>query len=153
MGAQVLHQETAESSHGMSSYRIIAYGGQYLPKAYKGLLYSNWLRSLRNGNDYYKLAEPARFYAAYKRHIGHILSLPDTVVRIAVLADDHDVALGFSVSRGDVLDYVHVLKDQRRHGVGTSLVPNDIKYTTHLTRTGFTILRNKYAHWKFDPFG
>lgn len=137
----------------MSSYRIVGYDGQDLPEAYKGLLYSKWLRSLRNGNDYYKLAEPSRFYAAYQRHITHILSLPDAIVRLAVLADDADVVLGFSVSRKEILDYVHVHKDQRHNGIGTNLVPKDVKYITHLTKTGLRIWGSKYGHWKFDPFG
>ncbi len=153
MGAQVLHEKAAESADGMSRYRIAQYKGQELPPAYTGVVYAKWLRSLRNGNDYYKLADPARFYAAYQRHIGHVLSLPDTVVRIAVLSDEPDVVLGFSVSRSDILDYVHVHKDQRRHGIGTNLVPPGIKYITHLTKTGLCIWGSKYGHWKFDPFG
>lgn len=153
MGVEVIHTAEAKPQGLVSTYTIMAYPGHELPQCYTGVLYSKWLRSLRNGNDYYKLCDPAGYYEAYTRHIGHLLSMPHTVVRVAVLTDDKDVVLGFSVSRGHILDYVYVHKDQRRHYIGTNLVPRDIQTITHLTRTGLAIWSSKYGHLKFNPFG
>jgi GNAT superfamily N-acetyltransferase len=116
------------------------------------LIFSKWLRSLRYGNDYFKLIDPPAYYAAYHRFIQNILNHPDTSVRLAVLSDDADVVLGFSVSRGTILDYVHVHKDQRRQGIGRQLVPKGIDTITHLTRTGLSIWGSKMAGVKFNPF-
>jgi GNAT superfamily N-acetyltransferase len=72
-------------------------------------------------------------------------------VRLAVLSDDRDVVLGFSVSREDILDYVHVHKDMRKQGVATSLIPKDIKIITHLTKTALLVWP-KYENITFNPF-
>ena len=132
------------------SYDIISFKGAVLPPAYTNMIYSRWLRSLRFGNDYYKLINSKDYYSSYQKHIAYILSLPTTVVRLAVLSDDHDVVLGFSVSRGDILDFVHVHKDMRRQGIAKSLVPKDIKTITHLTKTAL-IIWPKYEI-TFNPF-
>ena len=136
----------------MSTYSVIAYRGFELPKEYENLIYAKWLRSFRFGNDYMKLAEPSSYYAAYHRYIENILKTADCTVRLAVLTEDKDVVLGFSVARGATLDYVHVQKEQRRMGIGTSLVPDGIATISHLTKTGLTIWGSKYGHWRFDPF-
>lgn len=108
--------------------------------------------SLRFGNDMFRLIDHVEYYKTYHQFVERILDHPTTVVRIAVLSDDHDVALGFSVSRGNVLDYVHVHKDYRRIGIGRSLVPAGIEWITHVTKTGLTIWGSKAGHWKFNPF-
>ncbi len=126
------------------------------------MIYSKWLRSLRFGNDYFKLADAAAYYEAYQRYITNILQV--ATVRLAVISDDEDVVIGFAVVRNNILDYVHVLRlrlksitgfdvvDYRRRGIGTKLVPKNIDTVTHLTRTALTIWGSKYSHWKFNPF-
>ncbi len=136
----------------MSTYTVISYPADHLPEEYRGLVYSKWLRSLRYGNDYFKLIDAKAYYTAYHRLITRILEMADATVRLAVLTDDHDVVLGFSVSRAEVLDYVHVHKHHRRLGIGTNLVPRGIEEITHVTRTGLTIWGSKYLRWKFNPF-
>jgi GNAT superfamily N-acetyltransferase len=136
----------------MSGYRIIAFSGYKLPAAYTELVYSRWLRSLRFGNDYFKLIKSNAYYEAYHRYIQRVLEHPDSMVRLGVLSDDADVVLGFSVSRGSILDYVHVHKDHRRLGIGTKLVPQGIDTITHLTRTGLAIFGSKHFNWAFNPF-
>ncbi len=73
-------------------------------------------------------------------------------MKLAVLTDDRDVVLGFSVSRGKVLDYVHVQKDLRKQGIGTALIPLGIDTITHLTKSALPIWGSKYGSWKFNPF-
>ena len=152
MGDQVIHAETTEPQGVLSTYTVIAYRGQALPEDYRSMIYSRWLRSLRHGNDFMRLIVPQAYYTAYQKLITAILNLPETTVRIAVLSEDHDVALGFSVSRGTILEYVHVHKDQRKRGIGTNLVPKDTDTITHLTKTGLAIWGTKYGKWKFNPF-
>lgn len=148
----------------MSSYRVIHFRGAELPAQYRNLLYSKWKRSLRHGNDFFKLCDPIAFYEAYEIYISTIFSRPDSIVRLAVLDDDEDVVLGFSISRKHILDYVHVLRvrlngergveivDYRRQGIGTALIPEGITTFTHVTRTGLSIWGSKCGHWKFNPF-
>ena len=134
-----------------SSYQILQFPGAKLPKCYTSLIYSKWLRSLRYGNDYFKLIDPESYYHTYNKHIDFILGHPDTTVRLAVLSDNHDVVLGFSIIRNTILDYVHVHKDQRNHGIGRTLVPSGILTITHLTKIALAIWP-KYPKVKFNPF-
>ncbi len=136
----------------MSSYKIVSYHGNRVPEAYQNLIFSKWLRSLRYGNDYYKLIEVGAYYRTYHHYLALVLQNPSAVVNLAVLSDDPDVVLGFSVSRGNILDYVHVQKDMRKLGIGTKLVPKEIDTVTHLTKTGLTIWGSKYKTWNFNPF-
>ncbi len=134
------------------AYKIVARPGASLVGELKNLVRARWMRSLRYGNDYFRLMIPESFYASYQRFIDQILAHPFCVVAFAVLVDDHDVVLGFAVSRGHILDYVHVHKDQRRQGIARRLVPAGDLTITHLTRTGLTIWGSKCPGWKFDPF-
>lgn len=136
----------------MSSYKVLAYRGADLPDEYRGILFAGWLRSFRHGNDYFRLVVPDKYYKTYHRYISTILENPETTVRLAVLSDDKDVVLGFSVSRGGILDYVYVNKDQRRQGIAKSLLPPEVDTITHLTKTALTIWGSKYGDWKFNPF-
>lgn len=151
MGTEAIHSEAAES-HGVSTYTVIVYPARALPEQYRAMIFAKWLRSLRHGNDYFKLVDAKSYYTNYNRFLGNVLSRETAAVRLAVLSDDRDVVLGFSVSHDNVLDYVHVHKDQRRMGIGKHLVPPGIDTISHLTRTAMGIWGNKYGHWKFDPF-
>jgi len=118
---------------------------------YLGLIYASWLRSLRYGNDFFKLTDAKSYYLRYHDYIRGILYNPECTIRLALLADDPDVALGWSVSRGHILDYVYVLPP-RRHGVGRALIPDGIDTFTHITWTGAKIWASKFPDWKFNPF-
>lgn len=139
------------------AYDIIGYSGAEVPAEFRNLVRARWMRSLRYGNDYFRLMVPESFYASYQRYVDAILAKPEAWVRFAVLADDHDVVLGFAALRGllqndCILDYVHVHKDQRRQGIARRLMPSGVNVITHLTRTGLTIWGSKCPGWKFDPF-
>ncbi len=138
---------------GLSAYRILQYAGPDLPLGdVRGFIYSNWLRSLRHSNDFFKLIDPPAYWNTYKNVITNLLSSPKTVVRLAVLEDDHDVLLGFAVYRGPILDYVYVHRHQRLNGIGSKLVPSGIGTITHLTKIGLSIWGSKHGSWKFNPF-
>ena len=135
----------------MTSYDIISFKGNKLPFNYINLIYARWLRSLRFGNDYFNLINSKDYYSSYQKQISFLLQQPETTIKLAVLSDDHDVVLGFSISRGDILDYVHVHKDQRRQGIAKSLIPKEIKIITHLTKTALLVWP-KSENITFNPF-
>lgn len=136
-----------------STYSVIAYPAKELPKQYEPMIYSKWLRSLKFGNPAYKCLESSVYYKGYHDFIEKLMAKPDSVVRLAVLTDDQDIALGFSVAREDVLDYVHVQKDYRRQGIAKKLLPPKVTMFTHFTLVAGEIWRGnyKYRHLKFDP--
>ncbi len=136
------------------SYSILVFKASELPKSYFPLIYARWLRSFKHGNGTAKKISSKEYHEHWHHYITVLMGKPDSLVRMAVLSDDHDVVLGFSVSREDVLDYVHVHTDFRRIGIGKHLVPEKITTFTHLTAVGVIIWqkRKQYKEWKFNPF-
>lgn len=137
----------------MSSYKILSLKSFDLSSGdVKSFVYSKWLRSLRYENDFFKLVAAEAYWEAYQHYLDVLLSKPESMLRLAVLDDEPDVILGFSVTRANILDYVYVHKHQRRLGIGAKLVPEDIDTITHLTKTGLAIWGTKRQSWKFNPF-
>lgn len=145
-------QSKLEKREKEDSYSVIAYLGREVPEAYLSYVYAKWLRGLRHGNDYFKLTEPSSYFLYYQKYIKMLMERPGTVVRLAVLTEDPDVVFGFSVSRGNILDYVHVHQDVRKRGIGKALANFEFEYITHLTRVGMTIWGAKFPAVLFDPF-
>lgn len=135
-----------------STYKILSFPGKDLPTEYKGLVFSKWLRSLRYGNQLFKLMDSISYFQSYHHYIENLLQKPDSKISLAVLSEDKDVVLGFSVHRGRILDYIHVHQDQREHGIGNKLLPKDIREITHITKLGTLLWKKKHPDWKFNPF-
>ena len=133
-----------------TTYSLIRYQGGKLPNQYKGLVYSKWMRSLRHGNDYFKLVDSDSYYKAYGRYIDTLLKQSE--VWLAVLTDDLDTVLGFSVCHGATVHYVHVHRDSRRIGIARLLLPPDVSTITHLTKMGLLLWPKLAPNAKFDPF-
>lgn len=123
-------------------------------KPYKNLIYASWLKSLRFGNNWFQDIESDIYYKVYHDFIDRILDRPNTCVRLAVLTDDLDVCVGWSVSEGAILHYVFVKGDikGRKQGIGRSLVPDNITTITHITKTGRSIWKSKAPQLVFNPF-
>lgn len=139
----------------MSSYSILSFPSKELPKQYNSVIRSRWKKSLRKGNPFFALIEPDAYYTAYNLYVEDLLSRPTSIVRLAVLTDDSDIVLGFSVIRDEILDFIHVHKDYgRRQGIGKRLMSNKITTFTHLTMLGKKIWQRKHAykHLKFNPY-
>lgn len=136
------------------TYDVIAYPAANLPAQYQNMIFSKWLRGLRYGNPLFKNIDADAFFKEYHRYLENLMSKPDSVIRLAVLSDEPDTALGFSVCREDVCDFIHVHKDQRRVGIAKSLFPPNITTMTHITLTAMDIWRrnDKYKHLIFNPF-
>lgn len=158
MGNQILQfqaeEETMTEPAADPTYSIISFPSAKLPRQYEALLFSRWLKSLRFGNNLFRKVTSKDYYKNYHLYIEKLLAKPDSVVRLAVLSDDHDVVLGFAVSREDVLDYVHVHTDYRKIGIGAKLVPQGITTFTHITLPIIDIwpANPKYRDLKFNPF-
>lgn len=134
------------------SYSILVYPASELPEQYQSMIFSQWLRSLRFGNPFFKNIIALDFFRNYHAFLDNLMKKPSSQIRLAVLTDDHDICLGFCVSREDVLDYIHVQRDNRRIGIGTKLLPEGITAFTHITVVGKDIWQKKYKRWKFNPF-
>lgn len=132
---------------GNDSYKIVNARPEHL-----NMILAQWMRSLRHGNNYFKLIKPSAFYQAYNIFIRQVLSHPDVLVQIAVLSDDSDVVLGWCISNKTVLHYIHVQKLLRRQGIAKTILPNNITEFTNLTQTGITLWNDKVPHWVFNPF-
>ena len=74
------------------------------------------------------------------------------ILKVAVLTDDSDVTLGWSLSEPETLHYIFVASDYRKTGIGRSLLPKDIKNITHLTQIGLKIWNKLFKDAIFNPF-
>lgn len=131
---------------------MIPYLGSQLPESYRNMILAKWMRTLRFGNDFFKLIESGGYFSSYQIYIKNILIRPACIVRLAVITDDPDTCLGFSVSEPEVLHYVWVEKDNRNIGIATALTRFPFKYITHLTSKGMSIWNKKYRDVQFNPF-
>lgn len=131
---------------------VIKYPGHALPAEYRNYLFGKWKRSLRHGNEYFKLIDNKAFNDAYDFLIVSTLYRPDATVRLAVLSDSMDVALGWSLIQGSILHYVFVQAEYRGMGLARKLVPVPIETFTHVTKTGLSLWNSKAPQAKFNPF-
>ena len=120
--------------------------------AYRAMVYSDLLRTLRYGNDWLRLTQSDAYYAAYSRVTTLILSQLETRVRLALLNDDSDVCIGWCLTTGDTLHYVYVKKDFRRQGVGNLIMPKACAKISNMTKSGLAIWNAKYPQTPFNPF-
>jgi hypothetical protein len=140
------------------SYVVTTFSGPGLPKQFRNMIYSKWLKSLRHGNDMFKLIDPKSYYSYHHLLIDDLLGRPTCAVRLAALSDNPDVVLGFSVCRlgaVNVIDYVYVNRDVRKLGIGTSLLPPTTvpeAVYTHVTKTGLTIAKEHCPLWTYNPY-
>lgn len=142
----------APTQDSVASYTVVVCSGPSLAEQYRPMIYSKWLRSLRYGNEFFKRIDQTSYFKSYHKYISQLLADPKTTICLAALSDDRDVVLGFSVSRGTILDYVHVHKDNRNLGIANSLIPKSIDTYSHITKDAEKYLRNKLAKWNFNPF-
>jgi hypothetical protein len=144
--------ETRADDTEKAAYQVIAYPSASFPNQYRHMILSKWMRSLRYENSYFKLVNSDSYYAAYQRYIASLLARPNGTLRLAVLSDDHDVVLGWSLTERSTLHYVWVAHEQRNKSIAKSLVPILISKITHLTNTGMRIWNSKLPDAIFDPF-
>jgi len=133
-----------------TTYSILEFMPEEVPKDYVNYIYAKWLRSAKYGNDIYKKIPSEYYYKSYSRYLDSLLHR--CKVRLAVLDDDKDVLLGFACYKDKILHYVYVNREQRRQGIGKSLLPKEIEIYTHYTKDGIKIVDNKLSDLIFNPF-
>jgi hypothetical protein len=146
----------AKADEPQSSYKVETFHYSELIRdlrvGYMDFIYANWLNSLRQGNDYFKLIDSVAYYLTYKKFLRLVLERPLTRISMASLADNPDVLLGFVVTEEQTLHYIYVPKESRHIGIARSLAGMP-KSFTHLTRTGMKIWNKPaYKHLVFNPF-
>ena len=119
---------------------------------YKALVLATWLRGLKHGSSFFQDVDSKTLFAVYSKVITSLLRRPECTIKIAVLTDAHDVAIGWSASEGTVLHYIFVRPQGRKQGIGRSLMPKKVEVITHLTKTGKSLWKKKLEHAKFNPF-
>lgn len=133
--------------------KIIRFDNANLPVQYHNMIRSKWMRSFKVGSDYFKLADNDLFFEAYNRFITSMIQSKKVEFRLAVLGDDYDTALGFSVAEEKLLHYVHVHKDHRNQGIGKLLLPKTpITTISHMTKKGVGFWVKNLPKAKFFPF-
>lgn len=137
----------------MSSYSVVILSGcDPMVRNYRPMIYSDWMKSLRFGNDWYKMIDSDAYYSIYEQIIDKLLCRENATVRLALMTDDLDLCCGWSLSEGSTLHYMFVKKDGRNQGIGTSLMPKDLTHVSHLTKIGQAIRKSKYPDVIFNPF-
>lgn len=117
----------------------------------RNFILATWLKGLRYGNDWFEAIDSKIYFEFYHKVIETILARPDTSAKVAVLKDDQDVILAYSVSSNNCLHWVFCKKEWRSIGIAKSLVSPEISVVSHLTVLGKSILR-KHPELKFNPF-
>lgn len=137
----------------MSAYKVVSLSGHDPALAsYRNMIYSDFLKSLRFGNEWYRLIDSDRYYRVYHKIIDQLLERTDSQVHLALLADEPDVCLGWSLFENQKLHYVFVKGPYRKQGIGSSLIPKLFNEVTHLTKIGQAIRLSKFNDVIFDPF-
>lgn len=116
----------------------------------KAFVISTWLSGQYHGSPYWSQMPKELFYAEYTELINTILCNPNTEVTIAILEDDPNMLLGFSVHSGTTLHWVYTKKDYRSNGIMRLLVPNTITTVSSTSLPGAAITRKKKLI--FNPF-
>ena len=113
---------------------------------------SSWLKGLRFGNDIFREVKSDVYFKEYQKIISALLQHPSRETKVAVLPDDEDVILGYSVHSkdGTKVDWTFVKTSWRGIGIARALVPSTVKSATHLTKPGLSIIRKRGM--EFDPF-
>ena len=135
------------------TFSVLMFPGHHLPEHYKGLVFGNWMTSLKASNDFFRLIDRTYYKKMQKLNIERILNHSLSIVRLAALSDDHDVVLGWSLIQGNTLHYVYVNTDLRGQGIATKLVPCplDIMCITAISRPATSVWNKKLPHAIFTP--
>jgi hypothetical protein len=113
-----------------------------------------WLRGVFYGDTFFSHMKKSIFMEHYHKVLERFIDNPGVDIQMAVLQDDPQVILGYSVARKSakgeqVLDWVFVKSAWRKIGIAKMLVPPDVVLVTHLTRLG-RALKPEGVEW--NPF-
>lgn len=112
----------------MTGYKIIEIpSSSDSLRPYESFIISTFLRDTREIGNWLARVDKEAFYKNYGALIKNSLDNPGGIVRMAILSDEPDTALGWSLCFGDTLLFIHVKKEFRKIGIGTDLMPPNLK--------------------------
>lgn len=126
----------------------LIYTRDYIEEDYNFIM-STWLKGLRYGNDFFKSVASKPYFESYHGAIDKLLGSSDVRIQVSCLKEDPSVILGYSIARGEVLDWVYVKQDWRQIGIARSLVPEGVTTVSHWTTLGKKCMPKT---WKINPF-
>ena len=117
-------------------------------------IYASFLKGVYYGNPWFSMIPKDIFMQNYKPVADTLIYSPNTAILVACLPDDPDTILGYSITQvqGDVLAWVYVKAQWRKHGIGRSLIPTTPTSVTHLTELGKSLLHKFENKPIFNPF-
>jgi GNAT superfamily N-acetyltransferase len=142
---------TPQSTEELGGFKIIVFNAE-IPPEYRSFIFARWLKSLRYGNPFFRMIDSDSYYSSYSSFIEFILKGKNTILKVAVLANDPDVALGYSIDDGETLHYIYVKPEVRKQGISRELMNKNIKQFSHITNIGYSIWKDKLPGLKFNPF-
>ena len=111
-------------------------------------LLSTMLKGLYFGSRFYAPIDQECFFSAYEPFIKQLML--KSTIKVACLADDKDVILGYSIFRSECVSFVFVKKSYRKLGLARMLYPPGMVFCDHITDSG-DVLRKK-LNLRFNPF-
>lgn len=115
------------------------------------MVFSDWIRSYRRGSVDVAGVDPARFHVGMDRRVRRLLA--SSIVNVAVHSDVPDSVLGWCCASGEVIHYVYVKSDARRHGIATELVMGTAPHARFHSHRTYTLRDIELGPLTFDPFG
>lgn len=119
----------------------------------RAFIMATWLRGFYFGNFWFKDISKNAFMKNYHPIITEILASKHTTVDVAVLKDDEEIIIGYSILGhlypNPTLHWVHVKTPWRKLGIARRLVPENSDTATHMTTLGWKI---KPETMKFNPY-
>lgn len=85
------------------------------------LIFATWLKSYQAASPNTKHIPRDDYFTGHHKVLERIFARKPTVM-LAVLPDDHEVILGYSVTENDTIHYVYVKPAFRRYGIATALL-------------------------------
>lgn len=110
------------------SYTVIQIkGGSEQLQPYANFIRTGFLNSLRRGNKWFKKLDQSTYYEVYGAIVDVLLKNPRLNFYIAVLTDEPDTALGWSLLEGRAIIYAFVKPEMRGNGIAQSLIPDNYR--------------------------
>lgn len=119
----------------------------------KNFILATFLRGLYYGDSWFSTIPKDIFMDNYKLVAERIIGDPRINIRLAVLREDNDVILGYSILSADhkAVIWSYTKTAWRRQGIARSLLPSNPLYVMHLSELGKELLP-KLSGAVFNPF-
>jgi hypothetical protein len=119
----------------------------------KNFILATFLRGLYYGDSWFSSIPKDIFMDSYGRVANRLVSDPRVSIKLAVLREDPDVILGYSLVSKDqqAIIWAYTKSAWRKQGIARSLIPSNPLYVMHLSELGKQLLP-KLPSAVFNPF-